>query len=64
MMLCYAILCVYFYIKNNLYILFINIKIKTKTKTKTKTNINPPSLSSVYAVVQIVFEYRQACPSP
>ena len=60
MVLYYAILCVYFYIKNNLYILFINIKIKTKTKAKA----NPPSLSTVYAVVQIVFEYRQACPSP
>ena len=58
MMLCYAILCVYFYIKNNLYILFINIKIKIRAKA------NPPSLSTVYAVVQIVFEYRQACPSP
>lgn len=60
MVLCYAILCVYFYIKNNLYILFINIKIRTKTKA----NANPPSLSTVYAVVQIVFEYRRACPSP
>lgn len=58
MVLCYAMLCVYFYIKNNLYILFINIKIRTKAKA------NPPSLSTVYAVVQIVFEYHQAYPSP
>ncbi len=62
MVLCYAMLCVYFYIKNNLYILFINIKIRVRIRVRTKTN--PPSLSTVYAVVQIVFEYHQAYPSP